>query len=249
MLKNLFKRLGLVRESVTQAETSSNSAAEALKREIEARDNVDPLIGAKMGSTEVLQYLIAGLKSDNRVHIESLLCAIGALAGYSCQASLRAQALEQGLPENAFFTLVETTDGKTYFFGDPLNRPLAESEHSVWGLAVGGAEKASCIVLPDIADMFRHASQTVGGKDFGIPRMAQQHQPSDTPANYLKSIWPATHLLAIRYCMRANDWPILYGLVAQEAIYMARDIVDPVLALTLVMESAIPMSKVDIGAL
>lgn len=35
---------------------------------------------------------MAGLKNEKGVHIESLLCALGALAGYSCQAAVRAQA-------------------------------------------------------------------------------------------------------------------------------------------------------------
>src|SRR5690349_7973973 len=57
----------------------------------------DPLIGAKMGGKEVLSRLLAGMKTDKGVHAESLFCALGALAGYACQAQLRAQAMALGM--------------------------------------------------------------------------------------------------------------------------------------------------------
>lgn len=222
-------------------------AAAALMRAIEEQRKTDPLIGAKLGSKEVNQRLINAMKNEKGVHVESLLCALGALAGYACQANLRAQALEKGMPETAAFTVIDTADEKKYFFGDPLNQVLSESQYSVWGLAVGAAQHNGCSSLPDIAEIFGHVSKTVGGVEFGIPRIPDGHQPGDTPINYLKVLWPSLLPTIKQFCQKPSEWPILLGLAIQEIMDMGKGVIAPDLALKIVMESAIPMSKVDLA--
>lgn len=219
----------------------------ALIHAIRGRSKEDPLIGAKLGAKEMFQRLLNGMKNEKGVHIESLLCALGALAGYSCQASLRAQALAKGMPETAAFQTVGTKDGKHYFFGDPLNNALAGSQHSVWGLAGGAAQHAGARELPDLNEIFQHTSSALGGDQFGIPRVPENHRASDTPINYLKAMWPTFFPTVKLFCPNPVDWPILYGLAIQEAIDAGKNAIDPTLALKIVMESAIPMSKVDLA--
>jgi len=219
----------------------------ALVNAIRERTKEDPLVGAKLGAKEVLQRLIDGMKNEHGVHVESLLCALGALAGYSCQANLRAQALSKGMPETAPFQVVETKDGKKYFFGDPLNNALAGSQHSVWGLAAGAAQHAGARELPDINDIFKHTSSVVGGQEFGVPRLPQQHAAGDLPVNYLKALWPTLFPTVKLFCPNPVDWPILFSLAAQEAITMAKSVIAPDLSLRIIMESAVPMSKVDLA--
>lgn len=224
----------------------SDPAGEALMRVIEERRKDDPLIGAKVGGREVAHRLMNAMKTGRGVHIESLLTALGALAGYSCQASLRAQAIAEGRPGNAAFAIVTARDGKQFFFGDPLNQALAESHYSVWSLAAGAARNAGCKDLPDIAAIFKHVSATVGSDSFGIPRLPEGHRAGDTPINYLKALWPGVQKTAEQFCQKATELPILFGLALQEVIGMSKSVIEPALALKIVMESAIPMSKVDL---
>lgn len=219
----------------------------ALVNAIRERSKEDPLVGAKLGAKEVLQRLIDGMKNERGVHIESLLCALGALAGYSCQANLRAQALSKGMPETAAFQTVGTNDGKKYFFGDPLNNALAGSQYSVWGLAAGAAQHAGAKELPDINEMFKHTSSVLGSPQFGVPRVPEKHKAGDSPANYLKALWPALFPTVKLFCSNPVDWPILFSLAAQEAITMGKSVIAPDVALKIIMESAIPMSKVDLA--
>ena len=219
----------------------------ALVNAIRERTKEDPLVGAKLGAKEVLQRLIDGMKNERGVHVESLLCALGALAGYSCQANLRAQALSKGMPETAPFQAVETKDGKKYFFGDPLNNALAGSQHSVWGLAAGAAQHAGAGELPDINDIFKHTSSVLGGQEFGVPRVPQQHAAGDLPINYLKALWPTLFPAVELFCPNPVDWPILFSLAIQEVIIMAKSVIAPDLALRIIMESAVPMSKIDLA--
>lgn len=234
-------------KSQDKKEPQMDAGIEALIHAIRERSKQDPLIGAKLGSKEVFQRLLNGMKDSKGVHIESLLCALGALAGYACQASLRAQALAKGMPETAPFHTVKTEDGKQYFFGDPLNNALAGSQYSVWGLVGGAAQHVGAKELPDLNEIFQHTSSVLGSDQFGIPRVPKNHPLGDTPISYLSAIWPTLFPTVKLFCPNPADWPILYGLAIQEAIYAGKDAIDPSVALCIVMESAIPMSKVDLS--
>jgi hypothetical protein len=219
---------------------------EALLRAIEEQRKTDPLVGAKIGSKEVVQRLLKGMKSERGVHIESLLCVLGSLAGYACQADLRSQAKKRGMPETSALMVIGTKDGKNFFFGDPLNKALAESKFSIWSLAAGAAQHNGCTKLPDVAEIFGHVTSTVGGETFGIPRLPDAHKPGDLPINYLKSLWPAMFDVIQPFCKESLEWPILFGFAIQEVMDLSKTTIKPELALLIVMESAIPMSKVDL---
>ncbi|MCC2958089.1 hypothetical protein LK542_20920 [Massilia sp. IC2-477] len=247
MLKQLLTLFGISTAAQVNAQPIPDAAEQALLRQIAERSKADPLIGAKIGSKELTQRLLGAMKTERGVHIESLLCALGALAGYSCQAAVRAQAVARGLPEVGLLTSVETKDGKIYFFGDDLNKLLAESQYSVWNIAGGGAQQAGCGTLPDVADIFKHASAVVGTQAFGVPRVPDQHTPHDLPLNYIHTLWPALKPLIVKFCPNPEHWPVLLSLSIQEVIVMGRATLDPCLALRLVMESAVPMSKVNLN--
>ncbi|HLO96616.1 MAG TPA: hypothetical protein VK195_20080 [Burkholderiaceae bacterium] len=220
---------------------------EALQRAIEAQRQTDPLIGAKLGAREVLQKLLQGMKGERWVHAESLLCALGALAGYACQASLRAQALAKGLPEASPFITVQGPDGTKTFFGDALNQALVEGTHSVWSLAAGGAQQLGCLTLPDVKPIFEHVVQSAGTASFGLPRLPEGRVAGDTPVNYVKALWPALLPTLTLYCKEPSEWPQLFGGAVQEAMTASKAVLAPEVALLIVMECAIPMSKVDLG--
>ena len=229
-------------------EPPRDPASQALFRVLEEKRRTDPLIGAQLGGKEVFQRLLKGMNSERGVHIESLLCALGALAGYACQAQLRAQALAQGLPETASLMTVTAANGKHYFFGDPLNQALAESKYSVWSLAAGAAQHHGCARLPDISAIFTHVSQTVGTEAFGIPRFPEGHNAGDLPVNYVKALWPALLPVVTLYCREPSEWPLLFGVALQQALDAGRQVLSQELALQIIMEAAVPMSKVDLAA-
>lgn len=215
---------------------------------IDEKRNEDPLVGAKIGAKEVLNSLISMMKDSKGVHIESLICVLGALAGYSCQASLRRELIEiRGLSENQVFAVIETKNGNKYYFGDLINKPLAENPLSVWALAGGAMKRLGIDELIDLGDIFGYVSQTVGNDSYGIPRIPEEHKPGDIPFNYVKHLWPVFLKTAEKYCAAPAEWPIMFGLAVQEAIVLGRDVLNPLLSLSIAMESAIPMAKADIN--
>ena len=231
------------------SDTTMDPKLAVLIQAIRDRSAEDPLVGAKIGAKEISARLIHAMNQGGGVHLPSLLCALGSLAGYACQAALRAHAVAKGQPETAPFQVVGTKDGRQWFFGDSLNQLLAGPGHSVWGLLAGGAQQAGCTNFPDLGEMFQHITSVLGSATFGVPRVPDEHAPSDRPAAYLKGLWPALLPTVELFCPESSHWPVLYGLAGQEAIINGQKVLDPCLALRLSMESALSMSKVDLATL
>jgi hypothetical protein len=220
---------------------------DALLSTVQRHKPIDPLIGPKMGAKQVNNSLIHGLRNTKGVHIESYLTALGALAGFSCQMSLREALRSNGIlsEENHILVISDGPDGKKYYFGEALNKPLAEDPYSVWNLASFAARKMGA-PLPDIAEIFQHVSASIGTRAFGVPRLPDDRRPGDHPLNYLKALWPTLLPVVRPFCDDPAEWPILFAIAAQESIFMGKDVIDPGLAVSVVMESAVAMSKVDL---
>jgi hypothetical protein len=202
----------------------ANAATESLLATIREKRQTDPLIGAKVAGREILGRLITAMKNDKGVHSESLCCALGALAGYACQASLRARSI----------------DGS-------LLKLLAEDQYSVWSLAAGAAQQAGATELPDLPAIFKHVAATIGTKAFGIPRYGGGHGAADLPVAYVRALWPALLPVVSKLTDDMALWPHAYSFAIQDAIKSVEPVLAPQVALSIVMESAIPMSKVDLA--
>lgn len=230
-------------------EKTSDKNSSHLDQDHTEKPQEDVLINAKVGATHILPKIIQVMKSERGLHLESLLSALGALAGYACQAGIREEFVNQkGHNENQVFTVVGCADGRQYFFGDMVNNPLAQNQYSVWGLAAGAAQHLGTKELIDIMEIFKHVTQSVGTEEFGIPRIEEGHKPADLPQNYIKHLWPFL-LPDLKALCPAAEWPILFGLAIQQIMDEGKDLIDPKLALSIVMESAVPMSKIDFNSL
>lgn len=214
---------------------------------IEQKRKEDPLIGAKIGAKEVNQRLMDVMKTEKGVHIESLLCALASLGGYACQASLRSQAIAAGVSEDKPFIIAKSADGKRYFFGDPLNQYLIESSASLWNVATSGVRSDGIAVAIDVSDTFRYVTESVGTPAFGIPRFPEGHNAGDTPANYVKNLWQPILPVLKMFCKSPKEWPALFGFALQGVVQMGKGTISPDVAFMIVLESSVPMSKIDIS--
>ncbi|MCB1563031.1 MAG: hypothetical protein KDJ75_05590 [Alphaproteobacteria bacterium] len=241
------KKNAQTRESGQTDSTSNSSdpATESLMRAIAEQKKNDPMAGLKIGAIEINERFLKAMKNEKGVHIESLLTALAALAGFSCQMAIREEFIKTGkATEREALTEIKTKDGHIYYFGDNLNKPLAENKLSVWAL-VGGELQGLGAKLPDITDIFSHIANTVGSKEFGRPRVDEKHKASDTPENYVRDLWPVTLPIIEQFCDRPMEWPILLSLSLQKIINLGKDVIPPETAGTLVMETAISMSKIN----
>ena len=102
---------------------------------------------------------------------------------------------------------------------------------SSWGITFEGVDVEA---TPDrLADL----------KKFGIPRVPNAHMPEIRPRDAVSRFWPATRRkLADAEPM---SWPLHLAMAAHTLIVDLKDAVRPDIAVRIVMESAVPMSKID----
>jgi hypothetical protein len=197
--------------------------------------------------TRIADWLMRELKDQRGIHCETLLTVIGALAGYAAQQALWEGMVKPGkLAIAQAFRVVETPSGATYFFGDTLDSLLIsmEPKHvSVWKIVAGGVLATGGEHLPNVNDLLRHSAATAGTSAFGLPRLPDDHLPSILPRAALERFWPdARMLLALSEPLQ---WPLLMAHAAQKLMLAMKGSIAPDLAVKIVMEAAVPMSRVD----
>ena len=197
--------------------------------------------------TRIADWLKRELTDQRGIHCETLLTVIGALAGYAAQQALWEGMVKPGkLAIAEAFKVVETSSGATYFFGDTLDSLLVsvEPKHvSIWKIVAGGALAGGGAHLPNIPDLLRHSAATAGTSAFGLPRLPDDHLPSILPRAALERFWPdARMLLALSEPLQ---WPLLMAHAAQKLMLAMKGSIAPDLAVRIVMEAAVPMSRVD----
>lgn len=201
-----------------------------------------PLAGAQVAAKEILGRAMDGSRDERGVHVETLFMALGALAGFACQMSVRAVAAqEQRAPA---FTIATTTDGHNRYFGDALNAPLAEEQYSVWSLAAAGVQTSGG-TLPDLHEIFRHVVATVGTPEFGRPRFPEGTGTNEVPETIIRTMWPSLLSMLQQFCGAPPEWPIACGIAIQDAIGLASSAIAPGTACQIAMETAVAMSKID----
>ncbi len=224
----------------------SPSADDDLLRDIAEKKKKDPLIGLKIGSTKLNEYLMKTLMNEKGVHLETLLTALGSLAGFSCHMAVREEYVETGKHKGGDAYLAATcTDGSTYYFGSLINEPLVINPHSLWNLTAGIAEHLGATRLPDLKGIATHVMATAGGDAFGIQRVPENHKVPDLPINFVKYLWEYVTPILDYFCDNPLEKPILFGFAIQEIIQMGKDDIAPEMAVLIVMECAVPMSKLD----
>ncbi|HET6158093.1 MAG TPA: hypothetical protein VFE34_07105 [Dongiaceae bacterium] len=197
--------------------------------------------------TRIADWLMRELKDQRGVHCETMLTAVGALAGYAAQQALWEGMVKPGkLAIAQAFKVVETSAGETFFFGDALDTILASMEpkhHSIWKIVAGNALAAGGEHLPDIANLFRYCEASAGTSRFGLPRLPDDHLPSILPRVALERFWPGARLLLA--LAEPLTWPLHMAYAAQKLMLQMKGSIAPDLAVKIVMEAAVPMSRVD----
>jgi hypothetical protein len=209
----------------------------------------------------LLNALPARLTLDGRVHSETCLAAIGAIAGFSAQCALFEHLQDSGDAALLKHLRMATANtGSEYFFGEPLNHMLvpasdAESNGRLWSLAVAGAINAGLWPsdLPDLGEMFSHVATTLASEAEGWPSVARTHQPHMNGKETLEIVWPVAMDCFNGRAPNAprnqpvptRHWPAVTGHVAGALIQRTASHVHPRTALILVIESAIYASKIN----
>jgi len=207
----------------------------------------DSLTQVNTGAQELAAEILNAATTHDGLNIEIALASIGAYAGYICQASIRKEMIEgRGMAEHSAFAVFTAPNGQTYFFGDLLNKVLAEAELSIWGMATDAVTQLGAPITVDVAEIFKYVTATVGTDRFGIPRIPAGHSIGVTPILSYAQNWQIWQPLLDQYCTSPTQWALMLGYAIHEVILHSNGLIDPNVSLRIVMECAIPMSKIDL---
>jgi hypothetical protein len=225
-------------------------------------EGADDCVAANFALADLTNNLPRLLTVRGSIHPETLMAASGAIAGYAAQQALLAKLADDGeTPQSGGLQIARTTDGRQWYFGDPLNwmlvprsNAVAEASEKLWPLALGGAVSAGLDTarLPDLGSMFAHIASTIGGEKEGTTSL-ENYQFQRPAKDLLKAVWP----LALK-CFNSElsgqvlkpplivsqRWrPAIAAITANKMIRDVAAVLPPLAALTIVMEIAIYASK------
>ncbi|HEY9792569.1 MAG TPA: hypothetical protein V6D22_19365 [Candidatus Obscuribacterales bacterium] len=196
----------------------------------------------------VYDKLMSTYKDGRGVHAETILNAVGALAGFAAQQAVWKVLIE---PERRnpgdYLVMVQTKSDERFYFGESINLVLTYDQGkrlSFWYFVLGAVGNADPESL-DLTDIFRNTAATVGSELFALPRLPDKHLPHELPRKALQRQWQHIQPLLEKAGGSPIQWPALLGVVASILIRQTASVLEPATAARILMESAIPMSKVN----
>jgi hypothetical protein len=196
------------------------------------------------GATRIASFLSAEYSGQSS---ETILSAAGALAGFAAQQALWEALVRPGkVSAEKLFMRVETKSGETFFFGDFLNKVLASTktgELSVWRL-VAPVAALSGAKVPSLQPLFEHATEKAGTPEFGTPAYLTKLQLKEPPRQALRH-WPRIKSILVTAGKEPLHWPLEIAVAAQRLIETRDQELPSDIAALIVMEAAVPMSKID----
>jgi hypothetical protein len=215
-------------------------------------------VACNLALGHLIENLPRRLTTNGRIHAETYISAVGAIAGYAAQRTLFAEAPPvMGVNINR----VGVTSGEQYWFGDALNfmlvpRTDADANRCVWALAAGGAMSAGMQgqQMPGLDAMFKHVAATIGGTGEGKSSVGEKHQAHLPARELLKVVWPlALKCFSGKFPGASREypaapvkwWSAIAAYASNRPIRDVKDVLPPHVALILLMEAAIYCSKLD----
>lgn len=192
------------------------------------------------------------------VHAETMLSALGGVAGLAAQQTLRDRIACGGAAEG--LQLITLKDGRTLLFGDPLNEMLAPSSAErlatgLWPLAAGQvAALLSPTSVPPLGPLFQAVSQRVGTPKEGWPEVASEHRPHAAIAALLQQTWPGARTMPQQaYPAKPGPlgpapvewWGAITAHAAAALISQTAPVLNAATGLSILMQGAIYGSKLD----
>jgi hypothetical protein len=210
-------------------------------------------IGANVLSSEPVLSLrdmymgeYASSASASRTSVApAILNALGACAGFAAQIAVwRELVLPKSRNPGDFLVFVTAKSGELFYFGEAINQLLfltAPDRLSFLSLAAGTLSSPS--ELPDIGELLRHVTQSIGSENFGRPRVPPSVDLPELPRAALARTW--SNMAQVLKNCRPAEWPALLGAAAHTIVQANRTLLAPPLAVKIMLEAAAPMSKLN----
>jgi hypothetical protein len=208
----------------------------------------EPTGESKPSYVQLNEMLMAACSEQGRIHTETYLTTLGALLGFAVQKGFWEVLIKSGNRAiKEVFLTVGLSNGETVFLSPAVDEMLTTMDMTKTSIlfAVSVPMMRAKGPLPDFREMVHWRNTTLGGPEFGVPRIAASHQPHELPRAALNRLWGPTRRLLERNAIPPSAWAIELAAATLQTIEQTAEILSPSIATTLVMEAAIPMSVVD----
>ncbi|HEX5276409.1 MAG TPA: hypothetical protein VFW42_01940 [Fluviicoccus sp.] len=219
----------------------------ALQQQLVAARHSDPMGALKLGARQVVERVRTALAAELGPPAETLLAALGALAGYAAQSAVRTVRVKVGGQPEAEVFDIRMADQQRYFFSAEVDLFLQGERDSLKARLEQAGKTLGLQSVPDIADILRHADASAGDRYFGVLRVPDRNRPVRKPVFLLGRLWQPLFSELRTYCQNPGEWPLLYFYAIEEALHLTRGTVDPAVAMTIILESAASMARVDLN--
>jgi hypothetical protein len=213
----------------------------------EFRNSIESDLDFPNGATVKLLRAIfeAGGTPEEHPDMPLTLNALGACAGFAAQLSVwRELILPKSRNPGDYLMYATTTSNEIFFMGEAINQFLfATPVGRLSFLSMAAASLSNPAELCDIPDLLRHVVGSMGSDTFGRPRLPPSVSLTELPRDALRRIWP--RLADVLRDHRPAEWPVLLGAAANRIIYTNRTRLAPPVAVRMLLEAAVPMSKLD----
>lgn len=205
-----------------------------------------PLARARVTGKDLLAHLVEDLDEDPEPPLEDFLGVLGSIAGFTTAYALARRIDEGSLSLQAPEVIVMTlSDGSRRYFGNFLNRRLAEQQISLFNLTAGMAKKLGATVFPDLPELFERVTKSATTVEFGVPRLPNGLGMDPPPEEMVRRRFPTCLPVLERYSLHPDDYFAACAFAIQQVIARSEGLIDPTLCVQIVMECAVPMSKID----
>ena len=213
----------------------------------------------KLGAEGIVEDILILMQNERmRVHLESVLCVLAACMGYACQVSVRRlNMMAKKNQDNGYHTF--RTDSGEFFFGPAIDHQFSDRQ----GVLSIIREQLSSIdhdaENKELDSVFSRIKALVGTRLFG--KFLPEHirgptklfsPPHDSPLNWLCCMWPTLfHRHVLPLCSTPREWPFSFAFALVQILKIAqrsppKQRMSDVAAFTLIIESAVPMSSINL---
>jgi hypothetical protein len=225
----------------------SQPGHQAVLRHLKEKEVEDPGIRERLAGAILFDFAYELMKDERGVRIESLLAMLASVGGQQCIAPIIHGAAPNQTAEQMGLTVIKGTDERLYFFGDPPNRLLVESQDSLISLAFGTAQALGApVTMEMILEEMKTVASRVGGPEFETLDLPPEHmvdRPTEWARVFTPKILPPLDLYDVPPMRRATA----IGYTLQKAIEGSNDNLGPLLAAKIVLQCATRTSKVFMG--
>jgi hypothetical protein len=242
-----FVMLGFDRKHISAADQERDVALVAMKGAVKKARRHNDFVVYEATANDLVYAIFDIAKNDEGVHLEKAFGIIGSLGGFACGivAAHKNHDAEKSTMDRTSYKPVRTRNGDTMYFGDYINGPLIEDEASFYRQIASRAALFGAKKPFDLNDVFAHHASQVGAPGFGRPRMPKGAKLDQMPIGYVVEFWSTLLPILDRYEDDYMGWPISFGAAGAQLIEMAKDTMPPKDALQIMMECAVPMSKIS----